>query len=225
LPRTKKKKKVNNLDNDNDDDDYIIPTPYAVSTSLSKELSNNNNSIRRRSKELNNSSSTVIVIGNTGSAGSTGTAPHSNHRYVSIAIVPYFKGDNRFYILIVPYNCNIEHYIFALFLLSTTGKFEKNPSNEHIYLVNSAVSRFFSTMLCLSLYRNVTKPRDVKNKSNRTKMILKMNSSPTNSKSPSPPILITSTDKFVQQSGSVYCSLFGDDLMISDDEDGQSSYA
>ena len=64
-----------------------------------------------------------------------------------------------------------------------------------------------------SNHRNVTKPRDVKNKSNRTKMILRMNHSPPNSKSPSPPIMIT--DKLIQQSGSVYCSLFSGDL--SDD--------
>ena len=77
-----------------------------------------------------------------------------------------------------------------------------------------------------SNHRSVTKPRDVKNKSNRTKMILRMNtssssllstsssSSPPNSKSPSPPIVIT--DKLIQQSGSVYCSLFGGDLSEED---------
>ena len=77
-------------------------------------------------------------------------------------------------------------------------------------------------------HRTVTKPRDVKNKSNnRTKMVLKTTTttmtastttsvaSPPNSKSPSPPMFVTS-DKFIQQSGSVYCSLYGIDM--SEDE-------
>ena len=68
-------------------------------------------------------------------------------------------------------------------------------------------------------HRSVTKPRDVKNKSNRTKMILKM--SPPNSKSPSPPMIVP-TDKFIQQSGSVYCSLYGD---MSEDDNVVCSYA
>jgi len=66
-------------------------------------------------------------------------------------------------------------------------------------------------------HRSVTKPRDVKNKSNsnRSKMILKMGqASPPHSKSPSPPIL-TGQDNFIQQSGSVYCSLYGD---LSEDD-------
>jgi hypothetical protein len=61
-------------------------------------------------------------------------------------------------------------------------------------------------------HRSVTKPRDVKNK-NRTKMFLRMSGSPPNSKSPSPPIIVS--DKFIQQSGSVYCSLYGE---TSEDE-------
>lgn len=66
-------------------------------------------------------------------------------------------------------------------------------------------------------HRSVIKPRDVKNKSNnnRTKMILKM--SPPCSQSPSPPLGIF--NKYVQQSGSVYCSLFGDaDTTHSEDD-------
>lgn len=69
-------------------------------------------------------------------------------------------------------------------------------------------------------HRSVTKPRDVKNKSNRTKMIMKLSSSPPCSQSPSPPLGIF--NKYVQQSGSVYCSLFGDDVADTHSEDDVS---
>ena len=147
LPRNSKKKTSSTCS-------VVRDAPYAVSQSLSKELSSNTNV-----------STTVIVINGNNDTGNGATNQAAN----------------------------------------TTSKLNSN-------------------------HRSVTKPRDVKNKSNRTKtkMILRMNSppssvnSPPNSKSPSPPMVIT--EKLIHQSGSVYCSLFGGDI-LSDYDDDNHSYA
>ena len=115
-------------------------------------------------------------------------------------------------------------------LASNSYSFSSSPSTT-VIVINGSNEATTNTTTATnnkpnSNHRSVTKPRDVKNKSNRTKMILRMNtssssllstsssSSPPNSKSPSPPIVIT--DKLIQQSGSVYCSLFGGDLSEED---------
>ena len=147
LPRNSKKKTSSSCS-------VVRDAPYAVSQSLSKELSS-----------TTNVSTTVIVINGNSDTGNGATNQSA----------------------------------------TTTSKLNSN-------------------------HRSVTKPRDVKNKSNRTKtkMILRMNSppssvnSPPNSKSPSPPMVIT--EKLIHQSGSVYCSLFGGDI-LSDYDDDNHSYA
>ena len=147
LPRNSKKKTSSSCS-------VVRDAPYAVSQSLSKELSSSTNV-----------STTVIVINGNNDTGNGATNQSA----------------------------------------TTTSKLNSN-------------------------HRSVTKPRDVKNKSNRTKtkMILRMNSppstvnSPPNSKSPSPPMVIT--EKLIHQSGSVYCSLFGGDI-LSDYDDDNHSYA
>ena len=147
LPRNSKKKTSSSCS-------VVRDAPYAVSQSLSKELSS-----------TTNVSTTVIVINGNNDTGNGATNQSA----------------------------------------TTTSKLNSN-------------------------HRSVTKPRDVKNKSNRTKtkMILRMNSppssvnSPPNSKSPSPPMVIT--EKLIHQSGSVYCSLFGGDI-LSDYDDDNHSYA
>ena len=147
LPRNSKKKTSSSCS-------VVRDAPYAVSQSLSKELSS-----------TTNVSTTVIVINGNNDTGNAATNQSA----------------------------------------TTTSKLNSN-------------------------HRSVTKPRDVKNKSNRTKtkMILRMNSppssvnSPPNSKSPSPPMVIT--EKLIHQSGSVYCSLFGGDI-LSDYDDDNHSYA
>ena len=123
----------------------------------------------------------------------------------------------------------------------------KSSQNGQINAINSANSNNNNTNIEASSthckaasnsHRTVTKPRDVKNKSNNrtSKMqILKTTTTSTtmtttvrqlsdDCKPPSPPPMgshlgspmIVTSDKFIQQSGSVYCSLYGIDM--SEDE-------
>lgn len=132
-----------------------------------------------------------------------------------------------------------EHQDFAQVAANATLPRSKKKDHPEIFAVSTSLSKELnhSTVIVIgenscsktnvnTNHRNVTKPRDVKNKSNRTKMILKSLStsssgSASSSKSPSPPILIS--DKFVRQSGSVYCSLYGD--LTSEDEHDHYSLA
>ena len=122
----------------------------------------------------------------------------------------------------------------------------KSSQNGQINAINSANSNNNTNIEASSTHckaasnshRTVTKPRDVKNKSNNrtSKMqILKTTTTSTtmtttvrqlsdDCKPPSPPPMgshlgspmIVTSDKFIQQSGSVYCSLYGIDM--SEDE-------
>ena len=123
----------------------------------------------------------------------------------------------------------------------------KSSQNGQINAINSANSNNNNTNIEASSthckaasnsHRTVTKPRDVKNKSNNrtskmqilkttttsTTMTTTVRQLPDDCKPPSPPPMgshlgspmIVTSDKFIQQSGSVYCSLYGIDM--SEDE-------
>ena len=123
----------------------------------------------------------------------------------------------------------------------------KSSQNGQINAINSANSNNNNNIEASSTHckaasnshRTVTKPRDVKNKSNnRTSKMQILKTTTTSAtlttttvrqlsddcKPPSPPPMgshlgshmIVTSDKFIQQSGSVYCSLYGIDM--SEDE-------
>ena len=122
----------------------------------------------------------------------------------------------------------------------------KSSQNGQINAINSANSNNNTNIEASSTHckaasnshRTVTKPRDVKNKSNNrtskmqilktsttsTTMTTTVRQLPDDCKPPSPPPMgshlgspmIVTSDKFIQQSGSVYCSLYGIDM--SEDE-------